>query len=148
MTPLQVLNKKNASKEQLRAALAEALKVEYIPPEPKNKDDNPLFKPCLNVFLNQYKKVTGLDYNVTPKDGKALKSLINKVTKITTTGDVEGTFNYIIVYLPAWYVKNAFSLSVIDSKFNEIIAAIRNSKNTVSHGYKQRIVHDLFGNGK
>jgi hypothetical protein len=148
MTPLQVFNKKNATKEQLRAALAEVLNVEYKPPEPKNKDENPLFKPCLNVFLAQYQKTTGLEYSITPKDGKALKSIIEKVTKVTTTGDVQTTFQFIILNLPPWYVKNAFSLSVIDSKFNEIIGSIRNSKNTVSHGYKQRIVDNLFGNNK
>lgn len=143
MKPIDVLRKVNATKAQLRKALAEALGVPYVEPAAKQEQEQQYFKPCLNAFLMRYKEVTKLDYNFTAKDGKALKSIIEKIKNITTTGDVTATFTYFIKHLPEWYVKNAFSLTVIDNKFNEIIASIRSSKN-VSDGFKQRIVNDLF----
>lgn len=144
MKPIDVLKKKNATKVQLRKALAEALGVPYAEPESESKEkDNVAFKPCLNVFLDRYKAVTTLQYNFGAADGKALKAIIEKIEKISTTGDTVATFTYLIKHLPEWYVKNAFSLSVINNKFNEIIASIRASKK-VSDGYKERIINDIF----
>lgn len=143
MKPIDVLNKNNATKAQLRAALAEALGVPYTDTDSQKGEDNAAFKPCLNAFLERYKQVTKLDYTIAAKDGKALKSIISKINMITKTGDTTGTFTYLVKHLPKWYIDNGFSLVIIDNKFNEIIASIKASKR-ISDGYKQQIVGDLF----
>ena len=141
MDPLELLGKKTATKQELREALAQVLGVETPDFEAdKNRTQTP-FKPCLNVFLEQYKKVTQLDYAVTSRDGKALAEIIGKIEKIAKN-DVVNTFTYIITHLPQWYVENGFSLIIINSKFNEILASVKQQK-TISYGYKESILNDL-----
>jgi len=141
MTPLEILHKKTATKEDLRQALAKVLQVSM--PDfgtSKNTTQTP-FKPCLNYFLEAYKKQTKLDYSVTSRDGKALAEIIGKIEKIAQK-DVVNTFTYIITHLPQWYVENGFSLIIINSKFNEILASVKQQK-TISYGYKESILNDL-----
>ena len=142
MKPIEVLHKKNATKPQLRCALAESLGVEWQEPTEPQGDETP-FKQCLNFFLSEYKTATKLDYAFSPKHGIALSNILKKIEKVTTTGDVTATFMYLIKHLPNWYKENAFSLCVINSKFNEIIATIKTNKK-VSDGYKQQIITDIF----
>ncbi len=142
MKPIEVLHKKNATKPQLRCALAESLGVEWHEPTQTQEDETP-FKQCLNYFLNEYKTATKLDYAFSPKHGIALKGILTKIEKVSTTGDVTATFMYLVKHLPKWYRENAFSLCVINSKFNEIIATIKTNKK-VSDGYKQQIITDIF----
>lgn len=139
MTPadqLKVLNNKKASKEQLRAALAASLGVEYEP-QTKEKQES-VFTKCRRAFLNQYNKQTGLIYSFGAKDGKALKDIIEKITDQTTSAsddEIVITFEALIQNLPEWYIENAFSLTVINGKFNEIVASIRkNGKQGQSSG--------------
>jgi len=142
MKPIEVLYKKNATKLQLRCALAESLGVEWSETKKDNDVETP-FKQCLNFFLEEYKATTKLDYAFSPKHGIALKGILTKIEKVTTTGDVVATFMYLIKHLPKWYKENAFSLCVINSKFNEIIATIKTNKK-ISDGYKQQIITDIF----
>ncbi|GEM55262.1 hypothetical protein B0A58_07335 [Flavobacterium branchiophilum NBRC 15030 = ATCC 35035] len=142
MKPIEVLHKKNATKPELRSALAESLGVQWNEPNQTKGDETP-FKQCLNFFLSEYKIVTKLDYAFSPKHGIALKGILEKIEKVSTTGDVTATFTYLIKHLPTWYKENAFSLCVINSKFNEIIATIKTNKK-ISDGYKQQIITDIF----
>lgn len=138
MTPLQILKKKNATKAQLRKALAEALGVEYEEPASKSTE-NEFFKPCLNAFLTRYEEVTKLKYSFTAKDGKSLKNIIEKLQAISINTDVVTSFNYMIRHLPQWYIQNAFSLTVIDGKFNEIISSIKASNGGKQQTGKSRV---------
>ncbi|EKT3957674.1 hypothetical protein NTJ28_001661 [Flavobacterium psychrophilum] len=143
MTPIETYNNPKATKKDLKKALAETLGIEYSEVNANEKVETD-YKICTTFFMNRYKEVTKLDYNFNSRDGKAIKDIITKIEHITKTGNVSETFKYLIQNLPDWYKQNAFSLIVINSKFNEIIASIKASKNKVSDEYKQQIIKDIF----
>ncbi|OWP79936.1 hypothetical protein BWK63_13695 [Flavobacterium covae] len=142
MRPIEILYKKNATKAQLRYALAECLNVEWHEPT-ENTAPQTTFKQCLKYFLNEYKTATQLEYAFSPKHAIALKGILTKLERVSATEDVTETFMYLIKHLPAWYKQNAFSLCVINSKFNEITATIKTNKK-ISNEYKQDIINSLF----
>lgn len=113
--------------------------------QPKEQDQS-VFKTCLNAFQTAYKNQTGLDYSFQAKDGVALAGIIKKVSAlIGTDAHVVTTFTMLINKLPEWYRTNAFSLPVINGKFNEIVATIKQNKNKPKDEYKERIARDLTG---
>lgn len=123
---LKALRNKKASKEQLREALAASLGVEYEP-ETKEKAQT-LFTQFRNAFSKAYKEHTKIDYSFGVRDGVAIKQLIEKIQcliEYKSPADALATFEALLLNLPDWYKQNAFSLSVINSKFNEIVASIR-----------------------
>lgn len=143
---LQTLNSPKASKEQLRQALAAALGVAY---EVKGKEKSiSMFNQCKGIFLDAYQEQTKIEYSFAAKDGVALSSLIEKVKGITTyptDETITATFRLLLVKLPDWYKQNAFSLTVINNKFNEIVASIKNNdgKTGITNDYKARVLSDL-----
>lgn len=117
---IKILNSKSSSKNDLREALAFALGV----PVPELKDKTiSLFTLCKLAFMNEYNKYTGLDYYFGAKDGFALSQLLKKFEKIDPE-NIEKLFLAYVQNLPDWYKKNGFSLTVINSKYNDIIAQI------------------------
>lgn len=143
---LKTLNSPKASKEQLREALAASLGVAY---ERKSKEkEKTLFAQCRDTFLEAYKNHTGLDYSFATKDGVALSGIIKKIGFFSDTSkdDTLITFKALINNLPDWYKQNAFSLTVINNKFNEIVASIRKNggqKQGITDDYKARVLNDL-----
>lgn len=140
---IKTLTNPKASKEQLREALAASLGVEY---EARTKEKAvTLFVKCRDIFMNEYKRQTNVDYSFEAKDGKALTLIINKIGKLENVQsdlDKLNSFNALIYYLPDWYKQNAFSLTVINNKFNEIIASIRkngNREQQVTSDFKDRV---------
>ena len=140
---LKILNNPKSTKEQLRAALASALGVKYAEAaKPKS-----LFTLIKEVFCEEYKRHAKVDYSFTAKDGKAVSSLIKKLTNLCQHSDEKellNTFQMLIKQLPQWYKDNAYSLSIIDSKFNEIVASIKNGTNKkdtggISSDYKEQL---------
>lgn len=127
---LKTLKSPKASKEQLREALAASLGVVY---ERQTKErEITIFTQCRDSFLEAYKKHTGIAYSFEAMDGRALSSIIKKIGNLENTqNDVEllDSFNVLIYRLPDWYKQNAFSLVIINNKFNEIIASIRKNGN-------------------
>ncbi|MBF0576622.1 hypothetical protein [Dysgonomonas sp. GY617] len=123
---LKTLKSKKANKEQLREALAASLGVAY---EPATKDQQEnLFTECRSVFFKAYKDQTGLDYSFVGKDAKALTQILEKIGNMSSDWsdqDKRMTFEALVINLPDWYKKNAFSISVINNKFNEIVASIK-----------------------
>jgi hypothetical protein len=141
MTAEQTYRNPKATKAQLREALRVALGLPEEPAAaqpPKNA-----FKECLNTFQTAYKKQTGLHYQIAAKDAVAMAGIIKKLQALAPGADVVELFTALAAKLPEWYVKNAFSLPVINGKFNEIVAAIRQSKNQINNDYKERIARDL-----
>lgn len=144
-----ILNSPKSSKEQLRSALASALGVEYKPATKERSDS--VFNECKRLFFCYYTAETGLVYSFTGQDGKALKELISKVQSIinfpATDEVVVNTFGLLLEKLPEWYRRNAFSLTVINKRFNEIAASIKQSnekgQSNISSAYKQKLIDDL-----
>lgn len=141
-TAIKILRNPKASKEQLRAALAAALGVDY---EPAQKEKQPSeFNEARVLFFETYSKQTGLEYMFGAVDGRALASLIGKVKNLNPDGNVLETLAALFQNLPDWYKCNAFSLPQIDKNFNAITAKINNGKTKgVTDDYKQGIIRDL-----
>lgn len=144
---LKILRNPNATKPQLREALAAALGVEYI--ENKSQRDT-VFNRCKFIFNQHYSEFSGLPYAFGAKDGIALADIIKKLQGLGIINDEQTvrTFEALITKLPTWYRLNAFSLTVINKKFNEITTSIkRNSGNTgggISADYRAQVARDLL----
>lgn len=139
---IKTLNSPKAGKEQLREALAASLGVEYTPKEAATGAGS--FARCRDVFLEAYRRHTGVAYSFTRRDGIALSELLSKLEE-KAGGDPCPSFKYIMEHLPDWYRQNAFSLPVINSKLNEIIASIRRGgrQNGLSDDYRAGVLADL-----
>jgi hypothetical protein len=144
---LKTLRNPAATKQQLREALAEALGVEYH----ENKSERQtVFNQCKHIFNREFTDYSGLSYAFGAKDGIALADIIKKLQALTYLNDEQTvkTFEALISKLPDWYKNNAFSLTVINKKFNEITTSIkRNSGNAasgISADYRAQIARDLL----
>lgn len=148
---INILNNPKSTKAALKHALSFALGVEYeTEPEAKERLQT-VFNRCQQMFCDYYAKETGFTYLFEGKDGKALKELIGKVSGLiypATDDNVVDSFTAMIQNLPNWYRDNAFSLPVINKKFNEIIVSINKDvkgkgKSGVSASYKDRVRNGL-----
>lgn len=86
------------------------------------------FKKCVEFWLTEFHE--GWVFSAT--DGKKLNSIIKKIKIVLADAGksediVVDTFKAMCYKLPAWYKDK--DLSIIDSKFNEIIQEIKNNKN-------------------
>lgn len=146
----KILFNKRASKVELRQALAFMLGYEYEA-ETKEKKKT-IHNECKDIFCIIYKNKTGLDYVFTGKDAGSLSQLIKKVEGILETVTEENiliTFKALIERLPEWYVKNQFSLPIINSKFNEIVSNIKQDgkqQSGISESYKERVLREMRTN--
>jgi len=144
---LKILRNPHATKQQLREALAVALGVELT--ESKT-DKQTLFICCKRIFDRYYTDFSGLPYAFAAKDGIALSDIIKKIGALSLESDEQiiKTFEALISKLPEWYKNNAFSLTVINKKFNEITTSIKrnsgNSANGISADYRAKIARDLL----
>lgn len=154
---INILNNPKSTKAALKHALSFALGVELkigdsqYGPDTKEKQQT-VFNRCQQMFCDYYTKETeGKKYSFKGESGKALKELIEKISELIyppTDDNIVDSFTAMIQNLPDWYKKNAFSLPVINRKFNEIIASIsKNGKGKqqsgISQSYKDRIRNGL-----
>jgi hypothetical protein len=146
----RILNNPKASREQLRSALAFSLGVEYAPVSKEQKES--VFNNCKVIFLAFYARETGLIYTFSGQDAKALKELIGKVKTVfncpAADDQIPVAFRLLLEKLPAWYKKNAFSLPVINKKFNEIVSSVKQKndgkgQSNISEGYRRKLINDL-----
>lgn len=144
---VKVLRSLRSSKEELRAALAWALGEAPQPPKWGAKEPS-VFNACKSVFSAEYRKTAGVPYVFGVKDGVALASIIKKLEAMGES-NIPGAFTVIVQNLPEWYRKNAFSLPVINSKFNEIIASIsKKTGNTNGNNAAREAVRNAFSGGR
>lgn len=141
---LSIYNRKSSSKEALREALAFCLGVAYV----KKEKVTSIFEACKQFFSEKYKERTGIEYYWKAKDAVALNAILKQLEAINIhNSDMFLLFQHLIHKLPEWYQKNAYSLPVINSKFNDIVRIIKqqnNGKTNISNEYKQQIIRDLF----
>ena len=152
--PVKTLHKRSATRDELRAALASAL---GLPLPTWAAADDDLNARCRSLFAWAYNVATGTTYRFQAKDYKALDALVNKITTAATEknpgatpGDIERAFTWFLKNLPEWYRGAGFSACILNSKFNEIIAAIKNESKKpkkggsgVSAGYAEQVLRDL-----
>lgn len=103
---------------------------------------SPVHKECKDFFLKFYEDKKGTGYYFQAIDGKKLNSIIKKIEfKIKEKGcaekekDLEVIRGFKIFIEHAYkdtdnWTRDNFSLSVIDSKFNDIFSKIKNGQST------------------
>lgn len=97
-----------------------------------------LYEQLVKFWLDEFHK----GWTFTGQHGKAIKSVITKIKDVQGKSNKESTdvsvlesFKLICENLPEWYKEK--DLPIIDSKFNEIMAEIKNNKNGKSITTKQ-----------
>jgi len=101
--------------------------------EIKLKESNG-FLEMKNTFLTYYKKKKDLDYYFTGKDAGCLKQLTNKLkSTLKSVGKEANLTDTFTGFLNAindeWIIEN-LSIPIINSKYNEILAKIRQGGST------------------
>lgn len=100
----------------------------------KERKGDPLFVPLKEIYLNWYKEKEETDYYFAAKDAGALSQLIKKLKFAVKAKDgnnepdeeqLKEAFKYVLNHLPKWFLENDSSLTIINSKFNQIIKQIK-----------------------
>lgn len=99
--------------------------------------ENKIFADCVAIYFDYYQDKVGVRPVFSKIEGKNLKYLIKKIQESTRSSGrdptpeiIVETFKHILIHLPKWYITNGLSLSIINSKYNELIAGIKtNSSN-------------------
>ena len=102
-------------------------------PKPKAKagDEKNPFGILRLTWLDYYEKEKEVKYYFQPKDGAALKRIIAKIRymseKELTRDEVEISFGIVLKKLKDadLWIWNHLSLTILDSKFNEVVAKIK-----------------------
>lgn len=112
--------------------------------EPNKKKANPNHNGIKIGFMSFYKENKKIEYIWSAKDGTQLNLLISKIealiniSKAKNTGTVEDIFKVVLNKLKKTdkqksvdeFTWSNLSISIINNRFNEIIASIKNPKGT------------------
>jgi DNA replication protein DnaD len=103
--------------------------------EPVTRQES--FNPCRNFFISYVKSKINPDYVFDSREGKHLKDILKKITamvksngQVVTDSNVEETFRYIITNITDKWLLERFTLSKINSQFNETIQSIKTQNGT------------------
>lgn len=136
------LENENASKDEtLNSSNQEKKEKSSAQKEKKGrrprKPVEPLHTPLKQVFLKKYEAGTGLSYYWTAADGKNLNGLIAKIRKTfedqgkeTSHESITDFFQIMLDNLPQWIRNGAYSVKVINAKYNEVLNNMKNGKST------------------
>lgn len=118
--------------------------------EKKNKKDLPEKSPAeitsenlqnelRKIFEDYYFRIKKTNYYYSGKCAGALKQIINKIKsaygeKKYTNTDLKNAFNYILKNIRDDWILNNLDLSIVNSKFNQIISNAKNTENRKSFG--------------
>jgi glutamyl-tRNA reductase len=79
------------------------------------------------MFLDYYLVNKQIEYYWQAKDGMNLKQLITKLKKYTDEDKIPDAFRVILEQNKDKWINNNLSISIINSKFNEIVSKIKGS---------------------
>ena len=95
------------------------------------------FNTSRNFFISYVKSKINPDYVFDSREGKHLKDILKKIDSLLkakkeayTETDTEKSFRYIITNITDKWLLERFTLSKINSQFNEVIQSIKNGTNT------------------
>ena len=95
------------------------------------------FNNSRNFFISYVKSKINPDYVFDSREGKHLKDILKKIDSLLkakkeayTETDTEKSFRYIITNITDKWLLERFTLSKINSQFNEVIQSIKNGTNT------------------
>ena len=95
------------------------------------------------IFENHYYETRGVKYYYTGKCAGNLKQIITKLKAICSADkqsdkDIANAFKYMIENINDNFINDKFSISIINSQFNEIISQIKNGKSTNNNGQSNK----------
>ena len=108
----------NKEKDKIK----DKVNIEALPLLPE-KDILSDYKFCVDFWLKEFH----VGWSFGGQQGKALKSILKKIKSLKSTDSDFNVFKLICLKLPEWYKEK--DLSIIDSKFNEIIEEIKTTAN-------------------
>lgn len=140
------LNNNTCENEFSRAE--EEIERPKIEKKKKAAPKEPLHSELKNFFLDYYLKIKNVEYYFVGKDGKALNSIIAKIRSMSPEKNDEiiiASFKKLISSIRQgdWLYDN-FSLSKIDSQFNELVAKIRKSGNGNTAGNYDNMKNRIY----
>ena len=137
--PVKTLNRKNASKEELRKALASVLGL----PCPNFGTAQTEIQKMRCMWAEFFQEQTGTEYQFAVKDNVAMKDLERKISNVLQgNGEITDAWRAMLQNLPEFYKTKAFTLPAINSGFNAIVANIKkgnNGKTGITQDYASRI---------
>lgn len=96
-----------------------------------------VFNNSRNFFISYVKSKINPDYVFDAREGKHLKDILKKITslikakkEVFTDDNVEEAFRYIITNITDKWLLERFTLSKINSQFNEVIQGIKKANGT------------------
>jgi hypothetical protein len=110
-----------------------------------------LHKGMKEIFQAYYHDVNGLPYYWTGKDGNHLKQLIRKIEflmesekMIINDDSITEQFRFIVQNITDQWTKENLSISLVNSRFNEIVNKIKRQNNEQIAGDTQCCTSDAF----
>ena len=94
---------------------------------------NTAFNNSRNFFISYVKSKINPDYVFDAREGKHLKDILKKISSMRigiADEKTEEAFRYIITNIRDKWLLERFTLSKINSQFNEVIQSIKNGTNT------------------
>lgn len=113
------------------------------------KNSVQLFNEIKSDFLAWYKYIKKVDYYFTGKDGSAIKQIIKKIEFQNSGASPRDDFRFLLKNINDQWINENLSLSLINSKFNEILSKIKNGTTTKQRESKEdtkRILEQFFAN--
>lgn len=131
-------NKVNKTKEEIAVSKTETASPKTVVSESHTK--------AIEMFCDYYQNKTGIKYSFTGKDAKQIQSLLTRIAKLITIElnkeNLLKSFDYFLKNLnDNWVIEN-LSISVINSKFNEILNKIKNHDKFRENSNKRGFVND------
>jgi F0F1-type ATP synthase delta subunit len=123
-------------------------------PQTTNKDaadkSTEYFMPLKNCFLAEYKRRTNLDFQFNGKEGNHLKQLATKIKNSLTGAGAEVSEQTMVNTLQALmtkhndrWINDNFSISILNSKYNEIVSNIKNRQPKTAADMQQQVNAEL-----
>jgi hypothetical protein len=112
----------------------------------REKEKNPLHTKLKIQFLEFYEKKKNLPYSWSGIDGKHLNEIIKKIKFVGKTEDsqqISDTWIIILEKNQDKWINDNLSVSLINSKFNEIVAKIKKQDNSDLKSYAQQLIKEM-----
>lgn len=108
-----------------------------------------IFNDIKKDFLDWYKYIKKVDYYFTGKDGFAIRQIMKKIEFQESGARIQDDFRFLLKNINDQWINENLSLSLINSKFNEILSKIKNGTTTKQRESKEdtkRILEQFFAN--
>lgn len=138
----------NAIKEKKRKE--KEIKVKNSKVKNSKEEETIVFNELKTVWLDFYKNKTDLPAYFSGKDAGSISQITRKIqTSILASGKeltdktIVDSFRYILNHLPPWYLQHGLSIAIINSKYDELIAGIKQRSATSDDQIERELITSL-----